>query len=740
MDALATLPLEATPPDTWVRWFAPYGCVVERGAMCEVRVGGLLIGQFERDGRDRSVRNVLLVTLAQEPKMHLGHLAKAFGVSEEYLRLLRRKAESCGLGAVLLRRTGGKERVTTRQRARLRRWFAEGAWPAEAWRRQPKRNRLSVATVQREHVRWRAETRSPAAPTTATAPPEPQLTLLAAGSSDDTAADDEAFAPPTDSTATDNETVASPGASSSDDTAAEDEDVGAVRPISAAPVQDGRMVQHLGSWIMLALAHGQGLHAEAEKHDRGSRTSLRIALDAVVTALAIGERCVEGVRRLATPTAPLLLRAGHTPTASFVRRRLWRLGEAGGAALAAGMATRYLAAARDDDSAAVFFVDNHLRPYTGQEVLRKGWRMQDRRVLPGATDYYVHDEDGRPILRHAVPSHDSLTQHLEPIAERLRDALGDEQRILLAFDRAGAYPEELAALRDARFEFVTYERKPYPELLPSAFSEVEILGDRVGLYENRLRNLGRGRGRVRRIAIRTEDHRQVNYLAVSREPAERLVEILWKRWNQENAFKHGVERWGLNQLDGRRITSYPPGTIVPNPLRRRIDHALRIARVEEGMARRILARVADGPLRHRAERDLAEALARQEYLEWLRPHAPKHAPVEETELRDTLVHHTGELKEVVDAVRIICANIEADLAVHVAPLLHRPREAKKVVRNLLAAPGNVRVARGAIHIQLAPAANRNERIALASLLQTVTGWDLTLPGDPAARPLRPQLS
>ncbi len=126
MDALPALSLEASTPETWVRWFAPYGCVVERGAMCEVLVGGTLIGQFERDGRDRGARNVLLVTLAQDPKMHLGHLAAAFGVGEEYLRILRRKVEAGGLSAVLLRRTGGKERVTARQRARLRRWFAEG--------------------------------------------------------------------------------------------------------------------------------------------------------------------------------------------------------------------------------------------------------------------------------------------------------------------------------------------------------------------------------------------------------------------------------------------------------------------------------------------------------------------------------------------------------------------------------------------------------------------------------------
>src|SRR5690606_5199429 len=367
-----------------------------------------------------------------EPRMHLGRLAAAFGVSEEYLRILRRKAEAGGLGAVLLRRPGGKGRVAAGQRARLRGWFAEGLRPAEAFRRQPKRNRLSVATVQREHVRWRKENEggsSPPAPV-AVEPQEPQLRLFPDGAQ-----------PP----------------GTTDDRAAADEAAGAVRPIAAAPVESCRGVQHLGSWIMLAMAHAQGLHAEAEKHDRHSRTSLRIALDAVVAALSIGERCVEGVRRLATPTAPQLLRAGHTPTASFVRRRLWRLGEAGGAKLAAGMATRYLAAARDDDAAAVFFVDNRLRPYTGQHTLRKGWRMQDRRVLPGATDYYVHDEDGRPILRAVVPSHDSLSQHLDPIGERLRDALGDEQRILLAFDRAGAYAEQLASLRDADFEFVTYE-------------------------------------------------------------------------------------------------------------------------------------------------------------------------------------------------------------------------------------------------------------------------------------------
>src|SRR4029077_9004707 len=132
------------------------------------------------------------------------------------------------------------------------------------------------------------------------------------------------------------------------------------------------------------------------------------------------------------------------------------------------------------------------------------------------------------------------------------------------------------ALRDAHFDFVTYERKPYAELASTEFRPATIGGEQVGLCERRLKNLGRGRGRVRRIVVLTEDSRQVSFLAISKLSAERLVEILWLRWRQENGFKHGVERWGINQLDGRRVEPYPPGTIVPNPARRKLERALKI--------------------------------------------------------------------------------------------------------------------------------------------------------------------
>jgi hypothetical protein len=352
----------------------------------------------------------------------------------------------------------------------------------------------------------------------------------------------------------------------------------------------------------------------------------------------------------------------------------------------------------------------------------------------------VHDEDGQPVFRVPVPSHDHLIEWLSPIGKRLRDALGPDEQILLAFDRGGAFPEQLAALRDAKVDFVTYERKPYDELPATAFAQTTIAGENVGLHESQLRNLGDGRGRVRRIVVRVADSRQMSFLAVSNLTAARLVEILWLRWRQENGFKRGNERWGINQLDGRRVEPYPEGTIIPNPARRKLDRALRIWRAAEGEARRALARLpAVDKKREKLERELSESLEWQRQLETLRPLFPKHAPVEDTELAGKLVRHTGKLKTIIDVIRVVCANAESELAAVLAPHMRRPREAKKLVANLFAAPGKVAVSEHAIHIRLAPAANRSEHAAIQHLVDHLNKRNLVLPSDHKRLPLRFEL-
>jgi hypothetical protein len=751
MEDLA-LPLneQLAQPSCEIRRFSSDGVVVVRDSIASVFIGGLLIGTFNEDADDRGPRNLLVVTLAKSGQLHLGHLASAFGMTDEYLRILRRKEEARGLGSVLGVRQGKVSKVSPELRAAWCAMFDAGQMPIDAYREQPRKDRRAYSTVWGVYNEWsQDQSARSAAPLHETEPPrEDQLPLWGTATVDQAAA-----ASPV---ASDEVGAANPVASDEVVTASQvtpDEGGQEFVPMTAAPVRGGHMVQHVGCWILLALANELGLHDDAyrafgQQHHDG----LRIALDAIICALAIYQRCIEGVRRLATPSGPTLLRADRVPTASGVRKLFGRLlseTEIGGAILDARVTTRFIAAAHADEGPAVFYVDGHMRRYHGKQVVRKGWRMQDRRVLPGSTDYYVHDEDGRPVFRIPVTSHDSLTAWLQPIAKRLREGLGAKERILLAFDRGGAFSKQLAELRDAGIEFVTYERAPYPTIAESKFGRrVVVRGETYQLHESRNKNLGDKRGRIRRIALRAADGKQINLVAISTASAEQLVAILLGgpsielpsgRWQQENAFHHGDARWGINQLDDRAVEAYPPGTIIPNPARRRLDQSLRLARAAEGDARRKLACTTPvlGALRRAAvEQDLADALKLQQDLEALRPQTPTHAPIEETALAGKLVRHTGQLKRIVDVIRVVCANAESELATLIVPHMGRPREAKKVIANILAAPGKVTVTDQAIHVRLAPAANRSERDAMQHLFAAINQRGLVLPSDPKRLPLR----
>lgn len=708
-----------------IRWFAIDSCVVYGTTEAEVYAGGKLIGTF--GPKDILPRNLILVGLSKGKQFKKGKLAWAFKLSDQQLRNIRRIVAERGFEAVPSRPRGGSQtKVTENLRKRLYRLFEDGCNAQQAYLKVGKREDLSYRLCRRVRQQWKAEKNQSTEPTDT--------------DKENNAARDEL--PVITETATAEsapEPRILPGSGPGNEDFSDDEGV------VAAPVQCGKMVQHAGGLLLVALIHSYGLYEAAIRGWDASarwRDRLRMVIDAVIIALGIGQKCVEGVRRLETSTAPILLRCNHAPSESWVRRIIKRYVDGSGMAnnLHLRMTGVYLDSARStEDTPAVFYVDNHMRSYTGKRTIRKGWRMQDKRAVPGVTDYYVHDEDGRPVFRVEAPSHDALTDWLSPIAALLRGGLEKEQRILLAFDRAGAFPENMATLRNTNVEFVTYERKPYQTLAKSAFTqEVKMEdGEVFCVHEKRLANLGKKRGRVRRISLLTEEGRQINLLAASKEPAWRLIEIITGRWVQENGFKHGKERWGLNQLDRRKVIDYAPDTIIPNPARRRLEFSIRIVREREGTLRRQIAGLkTDSPKLEKLQSDLQDCMARQAELLSQRPHLPTHAPLEETELAGELTYHDPHYKTVIDTIRIACANAEADLAMVLADHLRKPLEAKKVIANIFQSPGDIRANDKSITIALKLIGRKDERDAIEHLFHKINDRKLALPGDSLNRPLQ----
>lgn len=477
----------------------------------DVYFGMSLIGQFEAG--DVAMRNLLLVTAANDETVVLEDLARAFGVVSETVRLVRKAYKAGGLEAVVMRRPGnrGAWKVTPSLKAKVVGYFGEGLSQKEVWTKlKGGKGALSKGTLNKLHKEWKATQSVVAEAKAAEAPSQEELPLGPEKPQPVTAPEPVTAPQPVIA-------PQPPPASGAIEVKKQESDYAVRAPeggidgraLPASGPVSQRQVQFLGAWLLVALTARLGLHAAVatEGAKRGAEKATRLAVDAVTVALGIGEACVEGVRRLAHRSAAALLLSTRAPSPTWVREVLGAAAAKGrGFFIRAKLSGALIrgAAARTEELA-VFYVDNHMRPYSGFRRLLYGWRMQAKRPMPGTTDCHVHDADGRPLYRVATMAHDSLGKLLLPIAALLRLALGEDQRILLAFDRAASYAEVMAELRDAVFEFVAYEKKHY-RLLPKRLfrKKLSLDGQRLYWYE-RGANLGEGRGRVRRICVRLPD-------------------------------------------------------------------------------------------------------------------------------------------------------------------------------------------------------------------------------------------
>jgi hypothetical protein len=774
-------------------WFSRNGCVVREGDEERVVVAGAVLGAWHRG--ETAMRNAVLVHLSYDRQIVLEDLAKAFGLSSEMVRRIRRRAEADGLLAVMREAKGGRPGVSPQLRRRMEAWFEQGRTIDQV--RRYLRLTISRSVVGQVHKAWK----DAAASRVATAEPEqrmlpvveaaPVASLTATSATQEAAASNStpitatagaeealraaqqvpaaraagapepAQVPQESTTAVPPPAIRAPRITSErksdeleDEPSAPEERKGSQALIEERLPRSRRGVANLGAWLLIALTGQKGLYAEALALQAKTVAGrpLRVALDALVMALAIGQMTVEGVRRLAARSAGASMLATRGPSATWVRRVL------GGFAKASETLHQRLSAtwiheayaSREEGRATVFYADNHTREYTGKHRLTWHWKMQLKRAVRGVTGYWLHDVDGRPVTWAAALQQGSLVEYLPHLAQRLRGVLGESAELLLVFDRGGAFPTSMRELRDlpqGEVQFLTYERGRYPKRGRIYF---ERHGTKIELPNpdepkkplclwvlDAGMNLGQGRGRVRRLSVLMEHDEQVNILTSSAADAQWLVATMFRRWIQENAFKHGKERWGFDQLDGRQVSPFPDGTLIPNPYRKNLEKMKERSIEREAKLRRKLARLEPGDLNQaQIEARLREEVDKQGRLAASLRRSPEHIPVGQTHLRSKLMHHTEEYKRLVDTVRIACARAESDLAARLKPHLSMPKEAKKVVENLLKAHGNIQVNDGSILISLDVAGNENELRAVRVAFEEINALRLAHPGDPCRRPLR----
>ena len=409
---------------------------------------------------------------------------------------------------------------------------------------------------------------------------------------------------------------------------------------------------------------------------------------------------------------------------------------------------------QDDSRLAFLYVDGHIREYSGKEPLAKAKKAQRSVATCAATDTWLHDADGEPLLVVTSEMNAGLTQVLEAIVTEAKKLVPAGQRLTVLFDRGGWSARLFARLNALGVDIITYrkgKRRPLPR---SHFSEHKVsedgqektywLCDQPRVRVGRLRNRRRRRAGVgpeylwlRQITVLREDGRQTVIVTNRNDlSAVEVVTRLFRRWRQENYFKYMEEEFALDALVEYGVEDVSAEATRPNPERKRVAKKRQQAKAEVSRLRAELGaeaqaneeqqrptmrgfKIAQASLRQQLE----QAELRERALAEQQRQLPKRVPAKGVK---TL---KKEKKLIVDAIKIIAYQCETALLDRLRPHYARADdEGRTLLHAAFQSSASMKVTETELQITLCAQSSPHRSEALAKLCRELDAEMVCYPG------------
>jgi transposase len=510
----------------------------------------------------------------------------------------------------------------------------------------------------------------------------------------------------------------------------------------AAVVPESSRGRYMGGALYFPALQSMGLLETARKCFRLPNSEL-FGVRAVMLSLfyltLFGKTTVEAAKHLSRWEFGPLIGVVRAPAVKTLRRKLGELVEQAQATHFGELLSRRWVE-RGVLATAYLYVDGHMKLYTGKRKLAEVWNSQRRMPLPGVLNYFVNDQQGRPLLFVTEEANARLANTMPRIVKAIREVLGD-RRFSVIFDRGGYDGKLFDWLRAEGIDFITYQRGN-PKLPTERFlrRECRFEGRRVRmqLAEDKVK-VG-GSGPWRRIVLRMGDGHQTPILtSLGLElGAARIAALMFARWRQENFFRYMREHYGLDQLLGYAHAQADGTRLVANPERKTVERELKLRRQELTALRADLGQaVLDEPRdggrsshglkvaqkgavgRVRSlEAAIAELVERQRAL-------PKNVPLVEVGKREVM---RLEQKAIIDRVKLTAYNAEEWLLDRLLRHYPNPHDIRALLRSFAELSGELRTMGNRVVITLDPPDTPLHRRALRGLCEELNQVGATFPG------------
>ena len=306
----------------------------------------------------------------------------------------------------------------------------------------------------------------------------------------------------------------------------------------------------------------------------------------------------ENVKEYSPEQLGRLLGLDRIAEVKTLRRKLTQLAERGqGHALMNELARLRLD--QDADRVAFLYLDGHVREYSGKQPLARTKKAQRSVATCAATDTWLNDANGVPLLVVTSEMNASLTQVLEPIVLEAMALVPTGQRLTVLFDRGGWSPKLFCRLDALGVDIITYRKGKHRPAPRSHFSIHRVqengqeqtywLYDQPRVRVGRLRPHRSGRRRtgepeylwLRQVTVLRDDGRQTAIVTNRSDlTAVEVVCGLFRRWRQENYFKYMDAEFALDALVEYGVEDVSMEATRPNPERRRVTRERKQAKDE----------------------------------------------------------------------------------------------------------------------------------------------------------------
>jgi hypothetical protein len=463
-------------------------------------------------------------------------------------------------------------------------------------------------------------------------------------------------------------------------------------------------------------------------------------LSAVSMCFALGAATTEQFKHLAAAEAGPLAGLSRLPDLRTLRPALAGIADRTDPLELQRMFAQAMLAA-DPVTSGVYYVDDHFVPCTGAEPVAKGWNNKRGRAERGRADTHVTAHDGRAVcFVSGEPSGLSVT--LPKALAELKKAIPPGTRIMLGFDRGGAYPAVFTHCHEQQVHWVTYRRAPLavPAMLP-VITAVTVAGrQRTIAWAEETVQL-KDYGQARQITL--FEHGKVVLQILTSDfdscPAE-ILAWLKSRWREENFLKYASENYGIDKICDYAARIEANTKLTDNPARKAANTAVREAEKELAAAERALAALLAAPdvtpaAKNKAipgaSRKITAARKKLQAAIAARREIPAKLPASQVDPEArTAVLRAGR-RGLQMVLRLLAHNAEHWLASHLNAYLRDDDEYRAITRETIirGLAGAIRFTPGAITVTLqTPGQPRIARV-LALLIDEINAQPPSIPGD-----------